>query len=81
MIAPVLLSVLAALTGTAVGQTFEPAEFNATESLLSLGVDVTDLPELSNFVERSTNFPCAAAVSLLFPYLWSYLCFCWSLPF
>ena len=64
MITPVLLSVLGSVVGTAVAQTFEPVDFNVTEGLLDLGVDVTQLPELSDLVERSANSHCAAAVSL-----------------
>lgn len=69
MIAPVLLSILGAAAGVAAADTFEAVDFNVTDSLLSLGVDVTQLPELatfeerSSFDERSSNFQCAAAVS------------------
>lgn len=68
MITPVLLSVLGSVVGTAVAQTFEPVDFNVTEGLLDLGIDVTQLPELSDLVERSTNSHCAAAVSLIPPH-------------
>lgn len=66
MIVPAFLSVLGVLAGAAVAQTFEPADFNVTEALLDLGVNVTQLPELSDLVERSGNHRCAAAVSQSF---------------
>lgn len=67
MIAGVLLSafVLGGLGGTAAAQdNFEPADFNVTSELLTLGVDVNALPELSGLAERDDAAPCAAAVSL-----------------
>ena len=67
MIAGVLLSafVLGGLGGTAAAQdNFEPADFNVTSELLTLGVDVNALPELSGLAERDDAASCAAAVSL-----------------
>lgn len=63
MISPVLLSILGSVVGTAVAQTFEPVDFNVTEGLLDLGVNVTQLPELNDLVERSASSYCPAAVS------------------
>ncbi|CRK46114.1 hypothetical protein BN1723_006893 [Verticillium longisporum] len=43
-------------------QALESPDFNVTQQLLDLGVNVGALPELSNFVERrSATLPCAAA--------------------
>ncbi|KAM0324373.1 hypothetical protein ACHAQA_008154 [Verticillium albo-atrum] len=51
---------LSAIGGVA--QVLESPDFNVTQQLLDLGVNVADLPELSEFVERrSANLPCAAA--------------------
>lgn len=57
MIAGVLLSafVLGGLGGTAAAQdNFEPADFNVTSELLTLGVDVNALPELSGWLSVMT---------------------------
>lgn len=55
--------VAAASAQTTTG-TFEAADFNITEALISNGVDVLAIPELSGLIERSLDFsPCAIAVS------------------
>ncbi|KAM0279909.1 hypothetical protein ACHAQH_004350 [Verticillium albo-atrum] len=46
----------------AAARALESPDFNVTQQLLDLGVNVADLPDLSEFVERrSANLPCAAA--------------------
>ncbi|KAH6704446.1 FAD binding domain-containing protein [Verticillium dahliae] len=58
---------LSAIGGAA--QALESPDFNVTQQLLDLGVNVGALPELSNFVERrSATLPCAAAVRYLAAY-------------
>lgn len=42
---------------------FEPADFNVKEALLKNGVDVADLPELSQLGKRSSISRCGVAVS------------------
>jgi hypothetical protein len=42
---------------------FEPADFNVKEALLKNGVDVADLPELSQLGKRSSMSRCVVAVS------------------
>jgi hypothetical protein len=41
---------------------FEPADFNITEALISNGVNVSAIPELSGLVERTTLSGCSIAV-------------------
>lgn len=61
---------MAALGALAVGTlaqanigAFEPANFNITEALVSNGVDVSAIPELSGLVERTLDLsPCSIAV-------------------
>jgi hypothetical protein len=58
---------IGALTAGALAQsnanTFEKADFNITEALISNGVDVSAIPELSGLVERTLDLsPCAIAV-------------------
>lgn len=54
------------LGAAAAQQIFEAANFNATEELLHLGVDVNEIPALSGYVEKRSldKFACAAAVSV-----------------
>ncbi|EEY16475.1 FAD binding domain-containing protein [Verticillium alfalfae VaMs.102] len=62
MIATRLILSLSLSAIGAAAQALESPDFNVTQQLLDLGVNVGDLPELSNFVERrSANLPCAAA--------------------
>ncbi|RYP18458.1 hypothetical protein DL765_003912 [Monosporascus sp. GIB2] len=61
MIAPVFFSLVGALAGFATAQAIEPADFNVAEALLDLGVNVTELPDLSQSAERSSDFACKAA--------------------
>jgi hypothetical protein len=64
MVSFLALSLLGALSGAAVAQTsFESPDFNVTEGLLDLGIDITELPELTEFVERSAISSCAPVVS------------------
>ena len=42
---------------------FEPADFNVKDALLKNGVDVADLPELSQLGKRSSMSRCGVAVS------------------
>ncbi|CAG5161870.1 uncharacterized protein ALTATR162_LOCUS6113 [Alternaria atra] len=52
----------AAFTAGAISQaTFEPADFNVTEALLKNGVNVSAIPELASFAERSLSSGCSAA--------------------
>ncbi|KAI4650521.1 hypothetical protein J4E93_002877 [Alternaria ventricosa] len=44
---------------------FEPADFNITEALISNGVNVSAIPELSGLVERSASSGCSIACSSL----------------
>ena len=54
----------AALTVGALSQAaIEPQDFNVTEALLNNGVDMSALPELTPFMERSLLSGCSAAVS------------------
>jgi hypothetical protein len=65
MVSFLVLSLLGAFSGAAVAQTFESPDFNVTEGLLDLGIDITELPELTEFVERSAISSCAPVVSSL----------------
>lgn len=54
------------LAGSTVAQqAFETSDFNATDELLHLGVDVSEIPELADFVEKRSldKYACSAAVS------------------
>lgn len=42
--------------------TFEPADFNVTDALLSQGVNVSAIPALEGLVERSSTSACSIAV-------------------
>jgi hypothetical protein len=44
---------------------FEPSDFNVTEALADLGINVTALPELAELSQRSSTFGCSIAVSLV----------------
>jgi hypothetical protein len=45
---------------------FEPANFNITEALVSNGIDISAIPELSGLVERTLDLsPCSIAVGCL----------------
>ncbi|CRK16534.1 hypothetical protein BN1723_011019 [Verticillium longisporum] len=62
MIATRLILSLSMSAIGAAAQALESPDFDVTQQLLDLGVNVGALPELSNFVERrSANLPCAAA--------------------
>lgn len=43
-------------------QSFEPADFNVTEALVDIGVNVAAIPELAGLVERSSISACSIAV-------------------
>ncbi len=47
--------------------TFESADFNATEALVDLGINVTALPDLAQLSERSSTAGCSIAVSRTSP--------------
>ena len=58
----------ALLAAGVVAQTaFEPADFNVTEALLDNGVNISAIPELTPFVERSLS-GCSVAVSRSLPF-------------
>lgn len=46
-------------------QTFESANFNVTEALLDNGINISAIPVLAPYSERSLFAGCSAAVSLL----------------
>jgi hypothetical protein len=56
---------LAGSIAHAAAQDIEPADFDVTTALLDLGINVTEIPQLSDFVERRSlsDIACAAAVS------------------
>ncbi|KAF2001647.1 Glucooligosaccharide oxidase [Amniculicola lignicola CBS 123094] len=61
----VLLGALGALGGVEAQSTFEPTDFNITEALVDLGVNITALPQLEGLVERSSSGACSIACSSL----------------
>lgn len=66
-----LFGALSAAGGVALAtaDVIEPSNFNVTEALAQLGVDVSRIPALESFSgiqARSTDGACAAAVSLSF---------------
>jgi hypothetical protein len=52
-----IVAVVSAQTGI-----FEPVDFNITEALISNGVNVSAIPELSGLVERTALSGCSIAV-------------------
>ena len=42
--------------------TFEPTDFNATDALIDLGVNVSAIPALDDLVSRSSLSGCSTAV-------------------
>ena len=58
---------LAGLLGSAVvvGQDFEPQNFNVTDALEDLGINVTAIPDLAPLAERSSSSGCSIAVSMV----------------
>ena len=54
---------LAGVASGVLGQIFEPADFNATDALIALGVNVAALPALDALVDRSSTAGCSIAVS------------------
>ncbi|KAJ6441518.1 hypothetical protein O9K51_05069 [Purpureocillium lavendulum] len=68
MFAGVLLSALVLLAGVGRAEPasdFEPADFNVTSELLSLGVDVSAINTLVGLARRDGPGPCAAACTAL----------------
>lgn len=57
-----LYCLTAALAVGALAQVIEPTDFNVTEALENLGVEVEELP-IADLESRSTNAACAVAVS------------------
>jgi len=53
-----LIAVVLAHNGT-----FEPADFNVTEALISNGVNVSAIPELAGLAERPALNGCSIAAS------------------
>ena len=53
------------LVAGTLAQTFEPADFNVTEALLDNGINISAIPQLAPYSERSLLSGCSAAVSLL----------------
>jgi len=53
-----LIAVVLAQNGT-----FEPADFNVTEALISNGVNVSAIPELAGLAERPALSGCSIAAS------------------
>jgi hypothetical protein len=47
------------------GDVFEALDFNITEALIHNGVNISAIPELGNFVERTLLSGCSTAVSQL----------------
>ncbi len=54
---------LAGVASGVLGQIFEPTDFNATDALIDLGVNVSALPALDALVDRSSTAGCSIAVS------------------
>jgi hypothetical protein len=52
-----IVAIVSAQTGI-----FEPADFNITEALISNGVNVSAISELSGLVERTARSGCSIAV-------------------
>ncbi|KAH8640510.1 FAD-binding domain-containing protein [Alternaria alternata] len=57
-----VVSLAAFAVGALSQATFEPADFNITEALLKNGVNVSAIPELASFAERSLSSGCSAAL-------------------
>jgi hypothetical protein len=58
-----LASLAAFAAGVLSQTTFEPSDFNITEALLDNGVNISAIPQLAPFVERSLLSGCSVAVS------------------
>ncbi|KAH6690599.1 hypothetical protein F5X68DRAFT_203314 [Plectosphaerella plurivora] len=58
---------LAGSIARAAAQDIEPADFDVTQGLLDLGINITEIPQLSDFVERRSlsDIACAAACASL----------------
>jgi hypothetical protein len=67
MIFPVILLSLGGLVGSVDAQAYEPADFNVTTALEELGIDVSQLPPLSDLSRRGDTGLCSAAVSSAHP--------------
>jgi hypothetical protein len=48
--------------------TFEPSNFNVTEALLDNGVNISAIPQLAPFVEKSLLSGCSVAVRYYLSY-------------
>ncbi|RAQ98719.1 FAD-binding domain-containing protein [Stemphylium lycopersici] len=59
------ISLTTLVAGVVSQATFEPANFDVTEALLSNGVNVSALPELANFAEKSLLSGCSTACNSL----------------
>ncbi|RYO28564.1 hypothetical protein AA0113_g10790 [Alternaria arborescens] len=60
-----VVSLAAFAVGALSQATFEPADFNITEALLKNGVNISAIPELASFAERSLSSGCSAACTSL----------------
>jgi hypothetical protein len=57
-----IVSFVAFAVGVASQAIFEPSDFNITKALLNNGVNVSAIPQLVPFVERSLLSGCSVAV-------------------
>jgi hypothetical protein len=58
-----VLSVVGAFAAAVTAQsTFEATDFNVTEALLDVGVNISSIPALEGLVQRSSTSGCSIAV-------------------
>lgn len=55
--------IFATLTALAAAQTFEAPDFNATEALAGIGIDITAVPDLTSLAQESFNLTKRAAMA------------------